>query len=1170
MISVLPAYSGFNQKMFDRLTIKNGLPSSHIYTVFQDKLGFIWFGTEAGLTKYDGSTYIVYEHSPNDSNSISSNSVTTISQDITGKIWVGTYGGGINIFDPETETFQLIKHNQNDKKSLSSDYISDIFIDSKNTIWIGTEDGGIETFNRGDNSFNHRHTEKGLPHNIHSSQVFTISEDQDGDIWLASYHGLYRYSYENNLFKYYSINSEFGDAENQFNAMTIDDSQNIWVGNQYGDVYMLNKSRENFKRLQIKYPTEFNWRKAGIISLLFDSKGSLWIGTWDGLIEYNLSSSEFNFFHSNSEDPYSLPDGSILGMFEDKTNLLWYATADGGVCMLNRRKNSFKHIMHGNMVNTITTDKYGNIWTGTTNGLYFYSILDNTLKAYQPIENNQNSLSSYSISSVFADNLNNIWIGTGGEGVNKWNPNSDSFLRLKLKLADGEEYNHISKIIQDKEGNIWIGTSNAGIVIIDPVNNNVLKRINSENQKELSINSLNFTDIIKDKEGNIWTGSKDGYVQKYDFSTNKFSDYSDIIEGNCINIIFLDSKNRLWIGTDIGINYYNPKTSKSLFLSKTDGIKGAIYGIEEDNDNNLWISSNKGLMKYSLKDSTVKLYDHQDGLQGNEFSPQANHKDQNGTLFFGGMNGLNIFNPQQIKTNTFAPNVVLTDFKVFGTSKILDRSYNLIDNLNLTYKDNFFSFTIAVLDYSAPEKNQIAYKLEGVDKDWVYLGKKRNIAYTNISPGRYKLMMKGCNNHGIWSTEVKTVDIYIKPPFWKTWWFIVISSGIFIASLYKAYRARIEGMKKQHKYLEEKINEGEQIVDEKIIQVNKQKEELRLRDIQEKEMRYNNRGHARFGKIIGTNLHNIETLCQAIINEIINYTDSKQGLIYILNKEDIQPTLELKAHYAASGKHLENIRVFEGEGFVGSCFKSRNVTEVKDLPEEYFNISSGLGDIKPSNLLFIPIKQKDTVIGVIEISRFEPLEEYKKNFLITLSETIFGSINTLLISNEINAALEKSKQQTELLLSQEEELRQSLEEVEATKEELAHHAENKEEILTELETQREITKLILEESSDFIFIKDSFGNYTHINSPNHPLYPEIKYIDILSNKDSAPKATQEYDEIDRIEKQVFLSGKKTKVENQHIDVNGHQYIASIALLPLKNKQKNVTGVVGFIKPQKRN
>jgi signal transduction histidine kinase len=420
-----------------------------------------------------------------------------------------------------------------------------------------------------------------------------------------------------------------------------------------------------------------------------------------------------------------------------------------------------------NEIRTILEDRNSTLWIGTERGgLNRFVSGTETFVHYQHNAANPSSLSDDSVFSIFEDHLGRLWIGTANGGLNRLDQASGTFTRYQhdandpLSLSD----NNVRAIYEDRTGVLWIGTLGGGINLWgDSANHFTIYRHDPNNPSSLSNDMV--TCFLEAQEGTIWIGTFGGGLNRFDRSTQSFTHYTE-----------------------------------------KDGLPDdTVYGILEDADGSLWLSTNKGLSKFDPRARTFRNYDISDGLQGNQFNPGAYFQSRKGEMFFGGTEGLNTFFPTQVKDNPISPQVVITAFKKYNQIVQTDLTSN--ETIQLPYSDNFISFEFAALDYNAPERNQYAYKLEGVDKDWVLAGTRHYASYTNLRGGNYIFRVKGSNNDGVWNEEGTALRISITPPFWETWWFIGLIGLTLAMSAIGGYRLRVRDIEARNRDLAQRVEQ---------------------------------------------------------------------------------------------------------------------------------------------------------------------------------------------------------------------------------------------------------------------------------------------------------------------------------------------------------------------------
>ncbi|MCF8414321.1 MAG: protein kinase, partial [Melioribacteraceae bacterium] len=491
-----------------------------------------------------------------------------------------------------------------------------------------------------------------------------------------------------------------------------------------------------------------------------DTKGIIWLGNnADGINIFNPKREKFKRYSSQPGNPTGLSDDMIYSIFEDPDEMgemVWIGTDKGGLNHFNRESGQSKVYKHEpqnsfslihNSVRAIYKDYYGILWIGTTNGLVTFDERDEKFEFYRGLKD---LFSGLNIRTIFDDKINPsryLWISATGVGMLKFDRETNTIETFDTDPNKKQTLSNrlIRATFADSSGMVWVGTLGGGLNRIDSKTGEI-KYYRHSNEDQNSIGDNLILSITEDSN---------------------------------------DSTQILWIGTAGGFDKFHVETETFERFSEIDGLpNNVVYGILQDDDGFLWISTNLGISKFDPNTKNFRNYDIYDGLQNNEFNAGAYFKSRSGELFFGGITGFNIFHPDSIKDNEYAPPVFITSFKKFEKEAVTDKSVYLLNQFDLNYDEDFFSFEFAALNFTSPEKNQYAYKMEGFDRNWIYCGTRRYVSYTNLDPGKYTFRVKASNNDGVWNEEGNSVRISISPPFWRTWWaysFYLIAFGFFAA-----------------------------------------------------------------------------------------------------------------------------------------------------------------------------------------------------------------------------------------------------------------------------------------------------------------------------------------------------------------------------------------------------
>jgi ligand-binding sensor domain-containing protein len=795
-----------NQIRFDHISVEQGLSQASVFSIVQDKTGFIWFATQDGLNRYDGYSFTIFRHDPLDTNSVAGIGIKKLYIDDNGNLWVITLDNKLDRLDPERNLF--IHYNQKiinpDDSSLVK--ISSITDDASGQLWICSGKGVLYRYYPEKDNFIYQKLNNNEDDSIGKVHAHCLFADSGGILWMGTWEGLFKIDISSGIIK--KFQNIPGDKNslggNLVFDITKDDSGNLWIASANGGVSVLKKRTGKFKVYRNDPADSKSLSSDRAFSIFKDSHSDIWIGTIDkGVDLFKPEDESFINFHHVPSLSWTISSGAIMSIYEEKSGALWFASLSGGANRFDRRTQHFIHITHDagddgsisqNTVLAVCEDKSGALWVGTDGGGVNLRLPGK--EKFEHYLQNPSGFGSNSITAIYEDHNGKIWIGTdpgvntAGGGVFTYDINSNSFVPFdKLQIKAGG----ITTFCEDADGRMWIGTAADGVHSYDTISGEITSfKHNNKKQNSLSGNSV-FA-IYEDKFGTLWFGTIGRGVNRFDKQTGTFECFindpenPNSISNNSVWCFNEDSDGNLWMGTwGGGLNIFNRQNNTFKSFTIKDGLpSNVIYAILPDNDGNLLLSTSRVLSKFNIKNYSSKNYDKSDGLQNIEFNQGAFCIGKNGKLYFGGTNGVTAFYPENITENQYVPTTVITNINVFDKPLFPGQSVSSIDKITLSYKQNFFSFEFAALDFTAPGKNCYTYMLEGVDKNWVNAGNRRLASYTDISPGKYKFKVKGSNNDGIWSETEAAVSIIITPPFWHTWWFRILAA-LFISGLLIAF-----------------------------------------------------------------------------------------------------------------------------------------------------------------------------------------------------------------------------------------------------------------------------------------------------------------------------------------------------------------------------------------------
>jgi ligand-binding sensor domain-containing protein/serine phosphatase RsbU (regulator of sigma subunit) len=810
------AQSDFRFKRFD---LDQGLSMNNIRSITQDYKGFIWVGTIDGLNRYDGYKFKVYKNNPKIKNSLSNHTIWSLLEDSRRNLYVGTDDGGLNIYNHEKDNFTSFQHDNRDPNSIAADEVPVVFEDSRKTLWVGTDGGGLDIFDRDKRIFIHHRHNVANASSIANNSIRTIAEDKLGNIWIGTDNGISILDKKTKGFLNLFPKSEGKVGSNAVLKIYVDSKNQKWIGTT-GGLYLFVDQDSTFKHFYSGegYPPTI---LANYVPDIHEDKdGSIWIATNFGISIYNPDNHTFTSLTNDVNNPFSLVDNGMNTFYWDRMGNIWVGTY-AGLCIKEAGKNNFQlytnnpNIPSSLLNKEVTTayqDKAGNIWIALRDGFDRFDRKTNGFIHYQLTYKEQ---SVRDIMNFYETKTNDLWIGTRHE-LFLFDRKTGKVTGVK-KQPGNTSFEEVWYLEEDNENNLWGCSFNQGIYKLNKNDNTFYPFVWDGKH----IPNKDIFGFFIDDDNTLWMGTALEGLYKINKEKGIYQNFRHdktkrgTISGNFINYIFEDSKKRLWIGTRDGLNLMDRNTNTFKTYTESDGLpNNVINSILEDGNGNLWLGTFKGISKFDPERKTFKNYTADNGLQHNEFWHRSALRLQTGEMIFGGMNGFNLFDPNNIEVNQFVPDVFITDFQIFNKSirvgdkdSILKKDITEVKEIELSYKHSVFSFEFVALNYVNSKNNHYAYKLKGFDPDWNYVGTQRKATYTNIDPGVYTFIVKGSNNDGKWNEKGTSIKIIIKPPFWQTWWFrslvIILLSGIIIS----IYLIRIRSIEAQQKLLEKQVRE---------------------------------------------------------------------------------------------------------------------------------------------------------------------------------------------------------------------------------------------------------------------------------------------------------------------------------------------------------------------------
>ncbi|WP_422359220.1 hybrid sensor histidine kinase/response regulator transcription factor [Reichenbachiella sp.] len=778
--------------------LEHGLSQVTAICLLEDQQGYIWVGTQDGLNRFDGYHFKPFRSNPEDPSSLSNGHINCMVEDSSGRVLVGTKNG-LSLFDAKKETFDVLLNEPARANSLSHNHVTALFEDSKNQIWVGTENG-LNLLNSDASGFDHYDESPSSSTVLSNNYITSLEEDDKGNLWIGTKKGLNVLDIENRMVRslYHDSANKFTLSSDEITKVFQDSKQQIWVGTRDG-LNLYAPENKNFRRYLYDSDDETSINDNHVLSIYQDSNADLWIGTANGGLNLlNVANDTFVRYQHNEDDPKSLSNNTVWSILEDRSKNLWVGVSNKGVNFHDPRTRTFTHYQYSpdnsislqdNAVRSVLLDDQNQLWVGSFTGLTVIDRKNNTSRRYRHNVGDSYSLSANYVLSLYQDHKNRIWIGTRN-GLNLYEPKGDHFIRFEGNDKVSMKDIGIESILQDHQHQLWVGTNKKGVFRID-LDEGKIKRYAIKNDKT-NFNQSTAACIVQDTENRIWVGSAAGLFL-FDFKEDIFKLVeSKVLSSNEVTNITEEPNGRIWIGSKSGFHLFDPKTKTLKSYHEKDGLSNAfIYGALADDTGNLWLSTNKGLNKFVPDQGTFTVYDHADGLQSDEFNGKAYHKDRNGFMYFGGVNGLSVFHPDSVGENTDLPQVVWTDFLLFNQSvqvndsSVLKHALNHEEKIVLNYDQDMFAFEFAALNYKQPEKNQFAYKLEPFNEDWIYTDyKDRKAVFTRIPAGSYTFSVKASNDDGHWNEQARSIKLTILPPWWKSWWAMSLYAIVSLATIF--------------------------------------------------------------------------------------------------------------------------------------------------------------------------------------------------------------------------------------------------------------------------------------------------------------------------------------------------------------------------------------------------
>jgi ligand-binding sensor domain-containing protein/serine phosphatase RsbU (regulator of sigma subunit) len=806
--SLAPAYSQ-QTAVFRHLTVNQGLSQGSVVCILQDRQGFMWFGTQDGLNRFDGYEFAVFKHVPADSTSLNDGFVIKIAEDSSGTLWVGSLNQPqmINRFDPKTEAFHRVPTDSVDlwKARVGSAFSS--YEDPTGARWSGVIGEGVTRFDRRTGRTTVFKHDPSNPGSLLDDRVYSVYGDRTGTIWVGTREGLERFDPKTETFVHYRHDDR--------NPQSLSDN---WV-----------------------------W------PILEDRDGILWVGTYrKGLNRFDRRTETFTHFRHEDSDPRSLIDDRVYSLFQDQSGMIWVGT-DNGVDRFNPGLGAFARYSNNpndpaslvdNSVYSIYVERSGAAWVGTLRGLDRLDRASGRFTHFRHDPSKPASLGENMVQSILEDRSGVMWMGTQSSGLDRYDRTTGRFTHFRHDPSNPKSLsdNMVYALLEDRRGVLWVGTYHGGLNRFDRATETFRSYVHNDSLAG-SLGAQGIWALHEDRDGVLWVGTYKGGLDRFDAKSETFTHFRHdpsnpkTLSNDAVVCFYEDRAGALWVGTMSGLNRLDKETGTFQRYSEKDGLPNSyIVGILEDGKGRLWISTVKGISRFDPQKQTFRNYDQNDGLQGDEFNTNAFASDpRTGEMYFGGTNGFNLFHPDRVLDNPFVPPIVFSGFTRYNTDDeegkpIVEKGIAAKSEVTLSYKDNVATFQFAALSYYNTAKNQYAYKLEGYSENWIKLGSERRATFTNLDGGEYVLRVKGSNNDNVWNEEGSSLRLVVTPPWWKTRWaygsYLVLVLGFF----YTVRRFEINRREQKTRIREAELREKAIVAEKRALEAENERQTKELED----------------------------------------------------------------------------------------------------------------------------------------------------------------------------------------------------------------------------------------------------------------------------------------------------------------------------------------------------
>jgi ligand-binding sensor domain-containing protein/signal transduction histidine kinase/CheY-like chemotaxis protein len=819
-VVTLPVVEGKDVR-FTHLSTEKGLSESVVDHILQDDQGFMWFGTQDGLDRFDGYEFRNYKHEANNS-SLSGSSVTALFKDGSGAIWIGE-DQFLDRLDPVTEKIARYRTNPTNPNSLGGN-VYGITQGADGQMWLGTSNG-LDKLDPATGTFTHYRNDPNDPRSLDSNglmhDIRFVGFDSSGTLWVETSVGIN------------SFNDKTGEAtrypqlrkrdEYQVQQVYEDRSGTLWIHSREGSgLGTFDRKTGRFVRYAFQTPDSGTPTADRVTTVLQDRNGVVWFGTGgSGLMKLDRRRRVVVRYRNDPGDTESLSNNFVFSLYEDLEGNIWVGTGGGGVNRFPETPSGFiayhkkagdKNSLDQNFVLSAFEDSQRVLWIGNDGVLNRVDQQTGQFTFYRHNDADPGSISHGTVLSTVEDHSGTLWFATHRGGLNSFNRRTGRFTAYRHNPGNPNSPSSdvIMRLVLDRTGGVlWLGTDH-GVDRFDLKT----KRFSHYPGLTEKLAGTRISCMVEDHQGDLWLGTVDGGLHRFNPNTGEYRAYSNnpenprTLSSNRVNAVYVDRAGVLWVGTQQGLNKFDAEAFTAY--DEKDGLPNStIHGILEDRKGNLWVSTNNGLAKFNPTTKRITSYYASDGVAGSEFNSWGTpFQSPSGEMFFPGVRGLTAVFPDKVVENSYVPPVVLTDLRLFGVSvpvgdhSPLHESIAATNSLILTHAQRIFSFQFSALSYANAERNRYRYKLEGLETKWNDTDSTRRfVTYTTLSPGRYLFRVHGSNDRGVWNESGVSVRIQILPAWWNTWWFRLAAGVLLLALIWLLYYLRVRSIERRNREL---------------------------------------------------------------------------------------------------------------------------------------------------------------------------------------------------------------------------------------------------------------------------------------------------------------------------------------------------------------------------------